>query len=201
MDMLRKSLKNAHRIAGHVWWPAGTQVAESHSLATPLAVWRGLESTLIEAPGQLNHNRHSTAAVAQRIRSQVEYPLVAGTPYTLSGAFQPSHQARVVTEVGPGSRIIYVNNAWERLCGFTLDEVQGSRGLKFIQGPDTEASAVRKIQTAVESCDRVQVFLTNYKKNGQPFKNYLQITPLLGSTGRVTHLLGILHEVSNDMLQ
>ncbi|GMH34096.1 hypothetical protein BSKO_01930 [Bryopsis sp. KO-2023] len=192
--MLRKSLENARRLAGHALWPAGSQLSQSYSLAAPLSVWRGMELP-IEGLHQIDHNRHSTAAVAGRIRSQVEYPLVTGTPYTLSGALLPSIQARVVTEVGPGNRIVYANEAWEELCGFTLSEVQGSCGLKFIQGPDTEASAVRKIQTAVESSNRVQVVLTNYKRNGQPFKNRLQITPLLGPTGRVTHLLGILREV------
>lgn len=41
------------------------------------------------------------------------------------------------------------------------------------------------------------VQLMNYKKNGDPFINYLSITPIHDSTGHVTHYVGIQSDVSD----
>lgn len=43
---------------------------------------------------------------------------------------------------------------------------------------------------------RVHVQLVNYKKDGSPFLNNLRITPLRSSLGELTHMLGILQEVT-----
>jgi hypothetical protein len=44
---------------------------------------------------------------------------------------------------------------------------------------------------------RVEVKLTNYKKDGTAFVNRLRVTPLTTSLGQYTHMLGILEEVPN----
>lgn len=41
------------------------------------------------------------------------------------------------------------------------------------------------------------VQLLNYKKNGDPFINYLSITPIHDSRGHVTHFVGIQSDVSD----
>lgn len=77
--------------------------------------------------------RSSAAAVAQRISSQAEFPLIFGTPYTLEGALVESEQARVITEVGWRNRVVHVNKAWEDLYGYKLGEVEGSLWPAFVQ--------------------------------------------------------------------
>lgn len=39
--------------------------------------------------------------------------------------------------------------------------------------------------------------LMNYKKNGDPFINYLSITPIHDSEGHVTHFMGIQSDISD----
>lgn len=41
------------------------------------------------------------------------------------------------------------------------------------------------------------VQLLNYKKNGDPFINYLSITPIHDSRGHVTHFVGIQSDISD----
>ncbi len=38
--------------------------------------------------------------------------------------------------------------------------------------------------------------LLNYKKNGDPFVNYLSVTPIRDSTGKLTHYVGIQADIS-----
>ncbi|CAD7699157.1 unnamed protein product [Ostreobium quekettii] len=137
--------------------------------------------------------RRSTAAVARRLAVQEEAALVPGTPHTLSGALAPSDQARVVTDLR--GELVYANRAWEELCGYKLEEVKGTMGLKFLQGPLTEKDKVLKINKCVREQQRVNLKLHNYQKNGELFFNQIQVSPLTGSSGRVTHLLGILEKV------
>lgn len=139
--------------------------------------------------------RDATTAVATRMSKQQECPLVVGTPFTVDGAMRDSAQARVVTEAAAPHTIVYVNRAWEKLCGYSAEEVLGIQGLGFLQGPLTASHMVEKLDHAVNSCTRGRVIVTNYKKDGTPFQNLVQVTPLLGSNGRITHLLGILQNV------
>lgn len=44
-----------------------------------------------------------------------------------------SCQARIVTEATYPYRVVYVNRAWEDLCGWTADEAIGQFGLAFMQ--------------------------------------------------------------------
>lgn len=69
-----------------------------------------------------------------------------------------------------------------------------------VQGPSTERDKLKKIHDAFQINSRVRVTLTNYRKGGQHFLNHVQITPLLGSSGQVTHMLSILADVTQHKM-
>ena len=52
----------------------------------------------------------------------------------------------------PDMPIVYVNEAFCRITGYTRDEVVG-RNCRFLQGPDTDPSAVDRLRSA---CNEVQ---------------------------------------------
>ncbi|KAF6257514.1 hypothetical protein COO60DRAFT_1284973 [Scenedesmus sp. NREL 46B-D3] len=108
-----------------------------------------------------------------------------------------SPQARIVTEACHPYRVVYANRAWEGLCGWSADEACGRCGLAFMQGEATDPVAVQRINEAVREGERVSVSVVNYKKDGTPFFNQLQITPLRSRCGEYTHMLGILSEVAD----
>jgi len=44
--------------------------------------------------------------------------------------------------------------------------------------------------------------VTNYKKDGRPFRNLVHVYPLSSdSSNDVTHMLGVLHEISEGMFK
>lgn len=120
-------------------------------------------------------------------------PLAPGTPSTLAGALasEPSDQARVVTEPYPPFTVVRVNGAWERLCGWSAEEVEG-RTMALLQGPETDRSLLREVRDAASRGARARVVTVNYAKDGRPFLNALQVSPLYDGCGRVSHLLGVL---------
>lgn len=59
-------------------------------------------------------------------------------------------QARIITEGSYPYRVVFVNNAWEEMCGWTAEEVQGLHGLSFLQGPETEKAKLKRVGEAVK---------------------------------------------------
>ncbi|MCL6546448.1 MAG: PAS domain-containing protein [Bryobacteraceae bacterium] len=90
----------------------------------------------------------------------------------------------------PDNPLIYVNQGFERLTGYTAQEVLG-RNCRFLQGPQTDPEPAEEIRRAVREHRPCTVEILNYRKDGSTFWNRLSITPVRDSSGRVTHYIGI----------
>ena len=78
--------------------------------------------------------------------------------------------------------LIYVNEGFERLTGYSIAETLGSN-CRFLQGPETNPETVRELSEAISQDRYCDVELVNYRKDGTPFWNRLSITPIRDKTG------------------
>lgn len=91
--------------------------------------------------------------------------------------------------------IIYANASFERMTGYTFDEIRG-RNCRFLQGQETNPvtiSAMRKAITEEKSC---AVEILNYRKDGTPFWNALSISPVKDDFGKITHFVGVQQDIT-----
>ncbi len=95
----------------------------------------------------------------------------------------------------PSRPLIYVNEGFERMTGYTAEEVLG-RNCRFLQGPGTGADAIAEIRAALSADSECLVEILNYRKDGSPFWNRLSITPVRDAAGEVTHFIGIQSDVT-----
>jgi len=109
-------------------------------------------------------------------------------------AAAPTTESRVITEAKHPFRIVHVNSAWTRLCGYTQEESLG-KSLNILQGPETEIEQLSKLQAQIEQQNAASTHLTNYSKQGRVFRNHLRVKPIVDVTGEVTHFMGTLEEV------
>jgi PAS domain S-box-containing protein len=95
----------------------------------------------------------------------------------------------------PDCPIVYANAAFHRITGYAPAEVIG-RNCRFLQGPGTDAKAVRAIGRAITEARSIDIALVNHRKDGRRFVNELHISPVLGADGRPVAFLGIQHDVT-----
>lgn len=97
----------------------------------------------------------------------------------------------------PDDPLIYANEGFERLTGYTVAEVIG-RNCRFLQGPATDPATVEALRHAIAERRAITVQLLNYRKDGTPFWNRLSITPVADASGAVTHFIGVQSDVTAE---
>jgi len=91
--------------------------------------------------------------------------------------------------------LVYVNDAFERLTGFTAEEALG-RNCRFLQTGETDPESVAALREAVEEGTYASVELRNRHRDGEPFWNRVDIAPVRDETGEVTHFVGFQTDVT-----
>jgi PAS domain S-box-containing protein len=95
------------------------------------------------------------------------------------------------------SRIVYVNEAFERTTGFRRDEVLGRSPL-LLRGPDTDRGSSERIDAAVRDRQRVREELLNYTKQGEPLWLDVDIIPVDGHGGQYTQWVAVERDVTSQ---
>lgn len=117
----------------------------------------------------------------------------------LESVITHTNDAVIVTEAEPtqgiGLKIVYVNEAFTRMTGYTAEEVLG-RSPALLQGKDTDMNEVNRLSDAIRNWKSCEVTLLNYKKSGEPFWIQFTIIPVADSTGWYTHWIAIERDVT-----
>lgn len=95
----------------------------------------------------------------------------------------------------PGPRIQYVNPAFTRTTGYTLEDVIG-KSPRLLQGPLSGREGPNRIKVALEAWEPVEVELLNYRKDGTTFWVELSISPVCDETGWYTHWVSVQRDVT-----
>jgi diguanylate cyclase (GGDEF)-like protein/PAS domain S-box-containing protein len=95
----------------------------------------------------------------------------------------------------PDFPAVYANAAFERITGYSIDEVLG-RNPEFLLGTDTDQPVWQEIEAALRERREKRVVLRNYRKDGRLFWNELSLAPVINSTGRVTHFVAVQNDIT-----
>jgi len=114
-----------------------------------------------------------------------------------------TNDAVLITEAEPfdepGPRIIYVNEAFTKMTGYSAEEVMGKTP-RILQGPNSDYAALAKLGTALRKWQPCELTVVNYKKNGEEFWLDMSISPVADETGWYTHWIAIERDVTEQKL-
>ena len=95
----------------------------------------------------------------------------------------------------PGQRIIYVNEAFTKMVGYTQEEVLG-HSPRFLQGPKTDRVQLDKLRQAMEKKEPCEIEVINYRKNGEEFCVNMTVAPVMDRQGKCTHFISIERDIT-----
>ncbi|KAD4385046.1 hypothetical protein E3N88_25214 [Mikania micrantha] len=90
----------------------------------------------------------------------------------------------------PDNPIIFASDSFLELTEYSREEILG-RNCRFLQGPETDPSTVRKIRDAIDNQTEVTVQLINYTKSGKKFWNLFHLQPMRDQKGEVQYFIGV----------
>ncbi|CAL9053257.1 unnamed protein product [Musa banksii] len=90
----------------------------------------------------------------------------------------------------PDNPIIFASDSFLELTEYSREEILG-RNCRFLQGPETDPTTVRKIREAIDNQRDVTVQLINYTKSGKKFWNLFHLQPMRDQKAEVQYFIGV----------
>jgi len=119
----------------------------------------------------------------------------------LSSVITNTNDAVLITEAEPfdepGNRIIYVNDAFTKMTGYTAEEIIGKTP-RILQGPNTNKEELVALGRRMRNWESCELTTINYKKNGEEFWVNFSLTPVADKNGWYTHWISIERDVTQQ---
>ncbi len=97
----------------------------------------------------------------------------------------------------PDNPIVFVNEAFCRMTGYSVEEAVG-RNCDFLQAPETDQEAVRRLHESIREGNAVSIEILNQRKDGSRFWNHLFVTPVNDENGEPLFLLSTQVDVTQS---
>ena len=94
----------------------------------------------------------------------------------------------------PGPKILFVNDAFEKLTGYSREEALG-KSPRILQGPNTQRKELDRISAALSKWQSVRAELINYTKCGKEIWIELDIMPIANEMGQYTHWMATIRDI------
>ena len=111
--------------------------------------------------------------------------------------------AQVVETTGSGvvitdlkGAIVWVNDGFARITGYSPEEAVGRIPGQLLQGPDTDRAETARVGAALRNRRRVATELINYSKTGRRYWLGMKIEPLLDASGQPNGFMSIQTEIT-----
>ncbi|MEM9250551.1 MAG: EAL domain-containing protein [Pseudomonadota bacterium] len=112
----------------------------------------------------------------------------------LAAVAQLSHDAITVTD--RRSAILWTNDAFTLLTGYTQDEVSGSSPLDFLPSSGSDGETVARIRDGLKNGHPTREEILSERKDGQRCWIAISISPIRGESGQVERYAAILSDVT-----
>jgi PAS domain S-box-containing protein len=156
-----------------------------------------LERRVEERTAQLaKANQSLQAEIAERQKTEERLRLLESVAVTANDAIMIT-EAEPIEE--PGPRIIYVNEAFTRMTGYTQEEVLGKTP-RILQGSKSDRTQLDKFRSALKQWQPTVAELINYRKDGSEFWVEISTVPVANAEGWYTHWVAVERDITDRKL-
>lgn len=116
----------------------------------------------------------------------------------LEDAIRSDYDSILITRLElekPGPQIVYVNDGFTRMTGYTKEEVIGKTP-RILQGPKTDPKVLETLKKRLKEGQAFFGHTVNYRKDGSEFINQWDIHPLTNEEGKITHWVSYQHDIT-----
>lgn len=116
----------------------------------------------------------------------------------LESAIRSDYDSILITTLNlekPGPKIVYVNDGFTRMTGYSKEEVIGKTP-RILQGPKTDRKVLDTLKRRLEEGQAFFGHTVNYRKDGSEFINQWDIHPLTNEDGEITHWVSYQHDIT-----
>ncbi|UAM97576.1 PAS domain S-box protein [Polaribacter litorisediminis] len=158
--------------------------------------WRWLESVLTNTLDNFAVNGIivNSQDITDKIKEKQQLKL-------LESVITHTKDSVLITEAEPfdepGPKILFVNEAFTKMTGYTAAEVIGKTP-RILQGPKSDKAELAKLSKAIRNWQSYEITTINYKKNGEEFWINFAVTPVSDENGWYTHWIAIERDVTLD---
>jgi len=129
----------------------------------------------------------------QTYRRTMEREVNWRAAFTESASTRADPEEMLVLTDGEG-RVEWVNEAFSRMCGYTLEELRGQRPGRLLQGAKSDPAAVALLRDAVNSFQACDCRIVNYRKDGTPYQVLISLRPVFVG-GRLDGFFAVEREI------
>lgn len=114
----------------------------------------------------------------------------------LSMVADETDNAVIITDAFGKTR--YVNRGFEKLTGYTLEEMKGEKPGDLLQGPGTSAETVAEISRKLQNHEPFYDELLNYNKRGEAYWISVSINPVFDDHGKLSSFISIQADITES---
>lgn len=93
-------------------------------------------------------------------------------------------------------RVIWVNDAFTRITGYSFEEAVGRPIGAIFDGPATDPETIAFVNKKVEQCEPFRVEALNYKKNGETYWAEIVCQPVFDESGKLVHFFSMATDIT-----
>ncbi|MGR9037336.1 MAG: PAS domain S-box protein, partial [Gammaproteobacteria bacterium] len=95
-------------------------------------------------------------------------------------------------------RIEWINDGFTRITGWVLDDIVGRKPGEFLQGPETDPTAVQYMGECIRGGRAFKTEIINYHRDGHPYWISIEVQPICNDAGEVINFMGIESDISES---
>ena len=184
----------------------GSSLATIFQVVFLLLVSNKLQKNLVNASAELNEKNNALSEALHynekqtgQIQAQLEQIKKSELELAKLSLIAKKTKNGVIISDKFG-KIEWLNDAFAEMSGYSLQEVLGKKPKDFLRKSTDVSKETMELSEKLEKKEWVQTTIINYKKDGTPYYNKLEIIPVFDEEGRHTNFISIQKDITQEVI-